>query len=139
MPLTRLACLIAALLVSACVTGGPQDLESGSDDARVNQLMRVADGAAAAGDNAAAADLFARAARIDPAAPGPLIGLGRSLRRLGRTRIRSMPTGPPSISRRKTAMRSTASVSARFAWARPAMRRRAWRKPPPPGRTIPQS
>lgn len=80
----RLALILASfLLTGACSTDQRTDVATGSSDARVGQLMRVAEGSSQAGDENAAADLFARANRIAPEEPAPLIGLGRSLRRLG--------------------------------------------------------
>lgn len=80
----RLALILAPLLlIGACSTDRRTDVPAGSGDARVGQLMRVAEGSSQAGDDNAAADLFARANRIAPEDPAPLIGLGRSLRRLG--------------------------------------------------------
>jgi Flp pilus assembly protein TadD len=75
--------LAAGLLLAGCVTGSPEDLPPDNADARVGQLLRVADSTAQAGDYAAAADLYGRASRIAPEDPAPLLGLAWSRRQTG--------------------------------------------------------
>jgi Flp pilus assembly protein TadD len=84
---------IAAVLIfgalSACGGRVPSAEERAAEDqnARVNQMMRVAEVTEQGGDIASAMSLYERAHMMDPTNPAPLIALGRTNRMVGRHRV----------------------------------------------------
>lgn len=74
-----LACSTAACAVDPVTNA----INGGSGRHTGNALLHVADASAAAGDYAAAAGYYRRAHALEPRSLAPLLGLGRSLTKLG--------------------------------------------------------
>ncbi|HEX9835506.1 MAG TPA: hypothetical protein VGB90_01555 [Alphaproteobacteria bacterium] len=79
------ALALAAFLVAGCATDGNLDGSGASrtGNLRVASMMRIADKTAAQGDFTSAANFYREAHELSKSDPGPLLGLGNALARLG--------------------------------------------------------
>jgi Flp pilus assembly protein TadD len=79
------ALALAAFLVAGCATDGNLDGSGASrtGNLRAASMMRIADKTAAQGDFTSAANFYREAHELSKSDPGPLLGLGNALARLG--------------------------------------------------------